>query len=106
MPIYEYICLDCKKEYEMLRSFNEADRPMECEQCGGENVKRKLSVFYAQSGGSTVSGPIFNGRTLSPVWEQFAAVSIALIPTSCCTSMFAPRGKSSRPMGSDKNDII
>ncbi len=56
MPIYEYICLECKKEYEILRSFNEADTPMECEECGGENVKRKLSVFYAQSGGSTVNG--------------------------------------------------
>ena len=56
MPIYEYICLDCKKEYEILRSFNEADQPMACNECGGENVKRKLSVFYAQSGGHTVSG--------------------------------------------------
>ena len=56
MPIYEYICLDCKKEYEILRSFNEADQLIDCEHCGGENVKRKLSVFYAQSGGSTVSG--------------------------------------------------
>ncbi len=56
MPIYEYVCLDCKQEYEVLRSFNEADQPMHCEKCAGENVKRKLSVFYAQSGGSTVSG--------------------------------------------------
>ena len=56
MPIYEYVCLDCKKEYEILRSFNEADKPLACNACGGENVKRKLSVFYAQSGGHTVSG--------------------------------------------------
>ena len=56
MPIYEYICLDCKKEYEILRSFNESDQSFECDECGGENVKRKLSVFYAQSGGSTISG--------------------------------------------------
>ena len=56
MPIYEYICLDCKKEYEILRSFNESDQPIECDECGGENVKRKLSVFYVQSGGSTISG--------------------------------------------------
>jgi len=56
MPIYEYICLDCKKEYEILRSFNEVDQHLDCEECGGENVKRKLSVFYAQSGGSTISG--------------------------------------------------
>jgi putative FmdB family regulatory protein len=56
MPIYEYVCLDCKKEYELLRSFNEADQPMACSSCGSENVKRKLSLFYAQSGGSTISG--------------------------------------------------
>ena len=56
MPIYEYICLDCKKEYEILRSFNEAEKPVDCDECNGENVKRKLSVFYAQSGGSTISG--------------------------------------------------
>ena len=56
MPIYEYICLDCKKEYEILRSFNESDQSIECDKCSGENVKRKLSVFYAQSGGSTISG--------------------------------------------------
>jgi putative FmdB family regulatory protein len=56
MPIYEYICLDCKKEYEILRSFNEADKPMACNECGGENVKRKLSVVFAQSGGHAVSG--------------------------------------------------
>jgi len=35
MPIYEYICLDCKKEYEILRSFNEADKPVPCNECGG-----------------------------------------------------------------------
>jgi putative FmdB family regulatory protein len=56
MPIYEYVCLDCKKEYEILRSFNESDQPFECEQCGGDHVKRKLSLAIAHSGGSTVSG--------------------------------------------------
>jgi putative FmdB family regulatory protein len=55
MPIYEYICLDCKKEYEILRSFSESDKPVACNGCGGENVKRKLSMFYTQSGGHAVS---------------------------------------------------
>ena len=56
MPIYEYVCLDCKKEYEILRSFDEAEKPFNCEDCGGENVKRKLSLAFAHSGGSTASG--------------------------------------------------
>jgi putative FmdB family regulatory protein len=55
MPIYEYVCLDCKKEYEILRSFNESDQPMDCEECGSRNVKRKLSLAFAHSGGSSVS---------------------------------------------------
>lgn len=63
MPIYEYVCLDCKKEYEILRSLNEADIPLVCKECGGENVKRKLSVFYAQSGGHAVSGAGGGGCT-------------------------------------------
>jgi putative FmdB family regulatory protein len=56
MPIYEYICPDCKTEVEILRSFDEADEPLNCDQCGGGNVRRKLSVCYAQSDGGAVSG--------------------------------------------------
>ena len=55
MPIYEYVCLNCKKEYEILRSFNESDQPMDCDECGADNVKRKLSLAIAHSGGSSVS---------------------------------------------------
>ena len=56
MPIYEYICLDCKTEIEILRSFNESDQPIDCDECGSDNVKRKLSLAIAHSGGSAVSG--------------------------------------------------
>jgi putative FmdB family regulatory protein len=56
MPIYEYLCLDCQKKFETLRPSSQADAPLACQTCGGENVKRKLSVFYAQSGGQAVAG--------------------------------------------------
>jgi len=56
MPIYEYICQDCKNEFEVIRSMSQADVPMACAKCGGENIKRKLSVFYAESGGKAVAG--------------------------------------------------
>lgn len=62
MPIYEYVCLDCKKEYEILRSFSESDKTVACNECGGENVKRKLSVFYAQSGGHPGSAARAGGK--------------------------------------------
>ena len=56
MPIYEYVCLDCKNEFETIRSMKDADKPAECEKCGGMHVKRKLAVIYAMSGGHAVSG--------------------------------------------------
>jgi len=56
MPIYEYICQDCKNEFEVIRPMSQADVPMACDQCGGENIKRKLSLFFAESGGKAVAG--------------------------------------------------
>jgi len=56
MPIYEYICQNCEHEFEALRSMSQADLAMTCAKCGSENLKRKISVFFAESGGSAVSG--------------------------------------------------
>ena len=56
MPIYEYICLDCGKDFELIRSMSQKDAPMVCAACGGENIKRKLALAVAMSGGHTVSG--------------------------------------------------
>ncbi len=56
MPLYAYVCLDCKKEFELLRPMGQADDPAPCAHCGGDHVRRKLAVFYAQSGGHAVSG--------------------------------------------------
>jgi putative FmdB family regulatory protein len=56
MPIYEYICTDCNQKFETIRPMSQADSPLACQACGGENVKRKLAVFYALSGGHSVAG--------------------------------------------------
>jgi putative FmdB family regulatory protein len=56
MPIYEYVCLNCKHEFEAIRPMSQADQPMACTHCGGEDIKRKLSLFYAESGGRAVAG--------------------------------------------------
>ena len=56
MPIYEYICQDCKHEFETIRSMSQADAQLACEKCGGRKTKRKISVFFAESGGKAVSG--------------------------------------------------
>lgn len=49
MPIYEYLCLDCRSRFEALRPMAEADGPMVCQRCESEHTSRMLSVFHAHS---------------------------------------------------------
>lgn len=55
MPIYEYICLDCHHKFDILRKMSEADSPLKCENCSGENCSRMISLFFAQSDGRSLS---------------------------------------------------
>lgn len=43
MPIYEYKCSKCKKEFEVL-IFNLSEK-VECKFCGSKKVKRMFSTF-------------------------------------------------------------
>ena len=56
MPIYEYVCQKCEKVFETLRPMSQSDAPIPCAVCGGKHTKRKISVFFAESGGKAVSG--------------------------------------------------
>jgi len=56
MPIYEYVCLDCRDRFDALRTMREADAPIACEGCGSEHTSRLISVFFAQSEGRVVAG--------------------------------------------------
>lgn len=56
MPIYEYICTDCGKRFEILRSIKEADAPIPCNCCQGDHTRRAVSVFNAQSGSRIIAG--------------------------------------------------
>ncbi len=49
MPIFEYVCGDCHREYEeLVRSDDRAARPP-CPACGSRRTERKLSVFAART---------------------------------------------------------
>jgi putative FmdB family regulatory protein len=56
MPIYEYVCQDCGIRFDALRSIKDADSPIACKDCRSEKTSRKISVFFAQSGGKSVAG--------------------------------------------------
>ncbi len=50
MPLYEYFCSDCRKQFELLVGHDQADDVI-CVKCQGEHVRRLLSVFSAKRGG-------------------------------------------------------
>ncbi|RME28912.1 MAG: zinc ribbon domain-containing protein [Deltaproteobacteria bacterium] len=62
MPIYEYVCSKCKKEFELL-VLDRSEKP-KCVHCGSGRVKKRPSVFahrsdegfVPSSGGSGCSG--------------------------------------------------
>ena len=53
MPIYEYRCAPCGKEFE--RYVSTAGGTATCPACGSGSVKRTLSVFALKSDGGPVA---------------------------------------------------
>ncbi|MBI9047872.1 MAG: zinc ribbon domain-containing protein [Anaerolineaceae bacterium] len=56
MPLYEYQCTKCGHKFETLRSFSDADHPIQCSACLTYSVTRKISQFSSISDGNNRSG--------------------------------------------------
>ena len=56
MPLYEYACKTCDKQFEVLVRASETP---ECPVCHGTALERRMSVFAAHAAGSPV-------RSVSP----------------------------------------
>jgi putative FmdB family regulatory protein len=56
MPLYEYACKDCAKQFELLVRASETP---ECPSCHSTELERRLSVFAAHTSGG-------NGATALP----------------------------------------
>ncbi len=54
MPIYEYRCLKCKKEFEAI-VFGSRDK-VDCPHCKGKKLERLMSSFGFKGGGSNGGG--------------------------------------------------
>lgn len=52
MPMFEYVCLDCKNEFELLVRSNER---LACPSCGRENLQKKFSAFATVSKNSNTA---------------------------------------------------
>jgi putative FmdB family regulatory protein len=45
MPLYEYLCKNCRSVFEKLQGYLEAQQPTECPDCGSDSTERKVSGF-------------------------------------------------------------
>lgn len=51
MPVYEYVCKDCKRDFTIFLSIKEFDaKPkIKCSHCQSDNVQKKVTGFYAKT---------------------------------------------------------
>jgi putative FmdB family regulatory protein len=63
MPIYEYYCQQCQREFEVMRPFSESALPARCPGCGAD-VAKVPSVFASNEGYSVKvpSGPAYRRK--------------------------------------------
>lgn len=48
MPVYDYVCHDCQKTFELVLTLNEHDHEdARCPHCGSKNVEQEAVAFYA-----------------------------------------------------------
>jgi putative FmdB family regulatory protein len=47
MPVYDYLCRDCHKTFELILSLHEHDEVVKCPHCGSKNVEQEPAAFFA-----------------------------------------------------------
>ncbi|MAE10752.1 MAG: FmdB family transcriptional regulator [Dehalococcoidales bacterium] len=45
MPLYEYECLNCEEQFELLRNIGDSDETVKCPSCQEKSSKRVFSIF-------------------------------------------------------------
>jgi putative FmdB family regulatory protein len=65
MPLFEYVCRDCRRPFE---AFVTADRVPECPSCHGRSLEKQLSVFAVSTNGGRekVASPVPCGTCGDP----------------------------------------
>jgi len=56
MPLYEYHCRSCGKDFEKMVRFSEADMLPDCPECRCRDTRKKISLFASQGSASSRGG--------------------------------------------------
>ncbi len=63
MPLYEYFCEDCEKDFTLLQSASVNKEETVCDECGSSRVRYQFSAFASKVQGGTP-------KTSKPVTEN------------------------------------
>ncbi len=60
MPLYEYYCEDCQKDFILLQSTSVDKSATTCSECGGANTQHRMSACVSKIPGSPkkLSSPV------------------------------------------------
>lgn len=63
MPIYEYICKDCNKQFEIIVTSSATRDKIACQHCGSPNTRKTISAtsYRVSSAGAGSSIPMGSG---------------------------------------------
>jgi putative FmdB family regulatory protein len=50
MPVYDYVCNDCHKPFELVLTLKEHDAEIKCPKCGSRIVEQEATAFFAVTG--------------------------------------------------------
>jgi len=53
MPLYEYRCGSCSRQFEILQALGAAAGEAVCPDCGARESERQLSTFAVSNGGTS-----------------------------------------------------
>ncbi|UCC90142.1 MAG: zinc ribbon domain-containing protein [Dehalococcoidia bacterium] len=74
MPIYEYLCSNCKLKFELIRAMSQSSEGAPCPRCGS-SAQRVLSLFSRSSEGS----PASEGRSACSSCTSYTCSSCSLL---------------------------
>jgi len=53
MPVYTYVCKDCKEKFDLILGVTEEKTQLRCAKCASINIEKIFSAFSVGNGGGS-----------------------------------------------------